>query len=154
MHLQVRLVARSSPADVEKVLERVARAGINLVGIGGSDVEFGGELALVPEEGREDDLLVALKGYAPRVLRVDDPDSGLRLCVVDDKPGALHRCLQDVGLENLERGRIIRDILIGVPDADQRQAGQVPVHVYSEVVRTAASVDTGGASTGGSAYSD
>src|SRR3954452_17449470 len=104
MHLQVRLVPKSSPADVEKVLERVASAGINLVGIGGSDVEFGGELALVPEEGREDDLVAALKGYSPRVLRVDDPDSGLRLCVVDDKPGALHRCLQDVGVENLERG--------------------------------------------------
>ena len=153
MHLQVRMAPKHSPADVEKVLERVAGAGINLVGIGGSDLEFGGELALVPEEGREDDLVDALKAYHPRVVRVDDPESGLRLCVVDDKPGALHRCLRDVGLENLERGRIIRDILIGVPDADQKAAGQVPVHIYSEVVRTAASVNDGG-STGGSAYSD
>ncbi|HEY8439479.1 MAG TPA: hypothetical protein VIK65_12790 [Candidatus Limnocylindrales bacterium] len=140
MHLQVRLAPRSSPPDVEKVLGLVADAGINLVAVGGSDVEFGGELALVPEEGREDDLVEALKRYRPRVLLADDPESGLRLCVVDDTPGALHRCLRDVASENLERGRIIRDILVGVPDEDQQAAHQVPVHVYSEVVRTVASL--------------
>ena len=140
MHLQVRIVPKHSPADVEKVLGEIARAGINLVGIGGSDVEFGGELALVPEDGQEDDLIELLEKYRPRVLHVDDPESGLRLCVVDNKPGALHRCLSDVATENLTRGRIIRDILIGVPEEDQAKAHQVPVHVYSEVVRTAATV--------------
>jgi hypothetical protein len=153
MHLQVRLAPRSSPADVEKVLALVDGAGINLVGVGGSDVEFGGELALVPEDGREDDLVEVLKRYHPRVLLVDDPDSGLRLCVVDDAPGALHRCLRDVASENLERGRIIRDLLVGVPNEEQRQAHQVPVHIYSELVRTPASLDGSGAS-GSSSYSD
>lgn len=152
MHLQVRLAPRSSPPDVEKVLGLVADAGINLVAVGGSDVEFGGELALVPEEGREDDLVEALKRYRPRVLYANDPESGLRLCVVDDTPGALHRCLREAASENLERGRIIRDILVGVPDAEQKAANQVPVHVYSEVVRTPASLDAGAA--GSSAYSD
>ncbi len=140
MHLQVRLVPKRSPADVEKVLGIVAGQGINLVAVGGSDVEFGGELALVPEDGREDDLVEALKEYHPRVLRVDDPDSGLRLCLVENAPGAFHRCLRDVGDDNLARGRIIRDILVGVPDDDQAAAGQIPVHIYSEVVRTAASI--------------
>ena len=146
MHLQVRIVPKHSPADVEKVLERVAGAGINLVGIGGSDLEFGGELALVPEDGREEDLVEVLKEYHPRVVEVKDPESGLRLCVVDNKPGALHRCLRDVATENLDRGRIIRDILIGVPDDEQEAAHQIPVHVYSEVVRTAATVETGSGS--------
>ena len=147
MHLQVRIVPKKSPADVEKVLEIIAGAGINLVGIGGSDVEFGGELALVPEEGREDDLVALLDDYHPRVLRVKDPRSGLRLCVVDNKAGALHGCIREVATANLDEGRIIRDILIGVPDDDQAAAHQVPVHVYSEVVRTSASVETGSGST-------
>ena len=136
MHLQVRLVARSSPPDVEKVLGRLARAGINLVGIGGSDVEFGGELAIVPEHDQEDRAMEVLAPYKPRLLRVDDPESGLKLCEVTNEPGALHRCLQEVAEANLAEGRIIRDILIGVPDEDQRGSGVIPVHVYSEVVRT------------------
>jgi hypothetical protein len=152
MHLQVRLAPRSSPPDVEKVLGLVADAGINLVGVGGSDVEFGGELALVPEEGRDGDLVKALKQYSPRVLYADDPDSGLRLCIVDDTPGALHRCLRDAASDNLGRGRIIRDILVGVPNEEQKAANEVPVHVYSEVVRTPASLDAG--ASGSSAYSD
>lgn len=136
MHLQVRFHPKASPPDVEKVLERLARAGVNLIGIGGSDVEFGGELAVVPDDGQVDLALEALQPYHPRVVRTDDPDSGLTLCVVNDRPGALHRCMQDVALENLGRGRIIRDILIGVPNQEQKDAGQVPVHIYSEVVRT------------------
>ena len=42
--------------------------------------------------------------------------------------------------------------IVGVPDAEQKAANQVPVHVYSEVVRTPASLDAGAA--GSSAYSD
>jgi len=143
MHLQVRCAPHKSPADVEKLLDAVASAGINLVAIGGSDVEFGGELALVPDDGEEDRLLEALDGYHPRVLRVDDPDSGLTLCKVENKPGALHGCIRDIATANLAQGRIIRDILIGVPGDDDVAAGQVPVHVYSELVRTSANVESG-----------
>jgi hypothetical protein len=142
MHLQVRLAPHHSPPDVDKVLDRVAKAGLNLVAIGGSDLEFGGELALVPEEDQEDQLVEALEGYQTRIVRVADPDSGLKLCMVDNEPGALHRCLKDVATTNLGQGRIIRDILIGVPDADAAAAGQIPVHIYSEQVRTSASVET------------
>ncbi len=134
MHLQVRLNPKLSPPDVEKVLDRLDRAGINLQGIGGSNVEFGGELALVPDHGQEDRALEVLAPYNPRVLYVDDPESGLKLCLVDNSPGALHRCLRDAAAENLERGRIIRDLLIGVPGDDD--GGKIPVHIYSEVVRT------------------
>ena len=136
MHLQVRLNPKASPPDVEKVLRLLARDGVNLLGIGGSDVEFGGELALVPEEGQEDQALATLEAYNPRSVHVDDPNSGLKLCVVDNRPGALHRCLKDIAATNLDQGRIIRDILVGVPDEAQRAAGQIPVQVYSELVRT------------------
>jgi hypothetical protein len=146
MHLQIRLYPKASPPDVEKVLGQLAAAGINLVGIGGSDVEFGGELAVVPEDGQEDQAMEVLAAYHPRQLHVDDPDSGLTLCVVDNEPGALHRCLQDAASENLTRGWIIRDILIGVPDEDERAAGKIPVHIFSEVVRTPQSLGSGSGS--------
>lgn len=137
MHLQVRFAPKTSPADVEKALRKVKNAGINLVGIGGSDLEFGGELALVPEHGQEDALMRALAAYNPRLLDSNDPDSGLTLCVVGHRSGGLHDCLANTANSNVERGRIIRDILIGVPDADQQAANEVPVQIYSEPVKTA-----------------
>lgn len=136
MHLQVRCQPKSSPADVEKALRRVKNAGINLVGIGGSDLEFGGELALVPEHGQEKELMAALAAYNPRLLDSNDRDSGLTLCVVGHRSGGLHDCLAGTANSNVERGRIIRDILIGVPDADQQAAHEVPVQIYSESVKT------------------
>lgn len=137
MHLQVRFQPRSSPADVEKALRKVKNAGINLVGIGGSDLEFGGELALVPEHGQEQDLMTALAAYNPRLLHSDDPDSGLSLCIVGHRSGGLHDCLTSAASANVNTGRIIRDILIGVPDADQQAANEVPVQIYSELVKIA-----------------
>ena len=144
MHLQVRFQPRSSPPDVEKVLDRLAKAGVNLVGIGGSDVEFGGELAIVPEHGHEAKAMQALARYQPRTLDSDDPDSGLSLCIVDHQAGALHRCLREVAQRNLARGWIIRDILIGVPDDAQREARQVPVQIYCDVIRTPGTLDGDG----------
>ena len=141
MHLQVRFFPKASPPDVEKVLDRLAKAGVNLVGIGGSDVEVGGELAVVPEHGHEDKAMRALAPYHPRTIDSDDPESGLTLCIVDHQPGALHRCLRDVARRNLARGWVIRDILIGVPDDAQREARQVPVQIYCEAVRTTMTVD-------------
>jgi len=144
MHLQIRCRPAASPPDVEKVLDRLAQASVNLVGIGGSDVEFGGELAVVPEDGQEDQALAALTGYSPRVVRVDDPESGLTLCLVENRPGALHECLQQTAAANLDRGRIIRDILIGVAGEEEQARKQVPVHIYSEQVRTPQSLGDGG----------
>ena len=141
MHLQVRVNPIASPPDVEKLLGRLKDAEVNLVAIGGSNVEFGGELAIVPAEGQEEKTYETLKqfGYAYRVLD-KDKDQGLTLCKVPNKVGALHECLQAVAADNLKRGRIIRDILIGVPDEDLGAQGLVPVHVYSEAVRTPASL--------------
>jgi hypothetical protein len=144
MHLQVRTAPKASPPDVERLLGRLAEAGVNLVAVGGSNVEFGGELAFVPEDGQEDLATGVLDEwhYEYRVLRVAD-DVGLSLCEVDNQPGALHRCLATIAEDNLKRGRIIRDILIGIPDDEDREAGKIPVHVYSEEVRTPNSLGQG-----------
>ena len=94
MHLQARCQTSASPPDVEKLLRRVRDAGVNLQAVGGSDVEFGGEIALVPEHGQEDALMDALAPYKPRLLSTDDPDSGLTLCLADNQSGGLHACLE------------------------------------------------------------
>lgn len=141
MHLQVRTAPVASPPDVEKLLRRLADDGVNLVAIGGSNVEFGGELAFVPQHDHEDRAFAVLDRheYPYRVLHVDQ-DEGLSLCEVPNEPGALHKCLAQISEENLAKGRIIRDILIGVPDADDAANGLVPVQVYSEQVRTPAAL--------------
>jgi hypothetical protein len=145
MHLQYRTAPTASPPDVEKLLGRLAEAGVNLVAVGGSDVEFGGELAFVPLDGQEDLATGVLDQwhYPYRVLKVAD-DVGLSLCEVDNTPGALHACLAKIAADNLKRGRIIRDILIGIPDAEDIKAGTIPVHIYSEQVRTPNSLADGG----------
>jgi hypothetical protein len=142
MHLQIRVNPTASPPDVDKLLARLARAGVNLVAIGGSNVEFGGELAIVPQDGHEDATYTALDsfGYAYRILYADR-DEGLVLCEVANEVGALHECLQQVAADNLVRGRIIRDILIGVPEPELKERDLVPVHVYSEQVRTLAAFE-------------
>lgn len=141
MHLQVRLNPKASPPDVDKLLARLAEAQVNLVAIGGSNVEFGGELAIVPQDGHEDaayKVLDAFK-YAYRVLHVGK-DEGLSLCEVPNEVGGLHECLRRISDENLRRGRIIRDIVVGVPDADLKAKDRVPVQVYSEPIRTPAAL--------------
>ena len=142
MHLQVRVNPAASPPDVDKLLGRLARAGVNLVAIGGSNVEFGGELAIVPQDGHEDATYATLDRfhYAYRVLHADR-DEGLTLCEVPNEVGALHRCLEGVARDNLARGRIIRDIVIGLADAEQTGRNLVPVHVFSEQVRTPTTLD-------------
>ena len=49
MHLQVRCNPTASPPDVEKFLDRLAKAKVNLGGAGGSNAEFGGEFAIALE---------------------------------------------------------------------------------------------------------
>ena len=140
MHLQVRCVPRSSPADVEPPLRLLKEAGVSLRGISGSDLEFGGELALAPQHDDVQAVMDALAAYHPRVLNAEDPDSGLTFCAVEDRAGGLHDCLVETASVNLKKGRIIRDILVGVPDDDEKQRGVVPIQIYSEVVRSEASL--------------
>ena len=48
MHMPIRCHPVASPPDVDKLLSRLADAGVNLVAVGGSDRRVGGEFALVP----------------------------------------------------------------------------------------------------------
>jgi hypothetical protein len=142
MHLQMRTAPVSSPPDVELLLRRLKDDGVDLQAVGGSNVEFGGELAIVPKDEHEDQARATLQrfNYPFREIHVDE-DAGLDLCEVGDSAGGLHACLKDIAQKNLERGRIIRDITVGVPDDDQRSRGVIPVHIFSEEVRTPASVE-------------
>jgi hypothetical protein len=144
MHLQMRAKPVNSPPDVELLLRRLFDANVNLQAVGGSDVEFGGELVIVPHDDdvqkARDEL--ARWNYPFREFNKDD-DNGLDLCEVGDQPGGLHGCLKEVAQKNLERGRIIRDITVGVADDDQRERGVIPVHIFSEEVRSAANVEGG-----------
>jgi hypothetical protein len=141
MHKQFRLVPASSPPDVEKLLRRIKDAGVNLAGAGGSNVEFGGEFAFAVDDGQEDDTERVLKqhGYRYRLFDHDDHPE-LTVCWIENRPGALHECVAGVAAANLEKGRIIRDILVGI-DGDKGIAAQV----FSEEVRTPASIEDAGA---------
>ena len=132
MHLQIRLKPALSPPDVELLLRRLKEANVNLRGVGGSDIEFGGEFAFAVDDGQEDRAKAALDaaGYRYRVLE-HDVDPELTLCWLENVPGALHACLEGIANANLDSGRIIRDMLIGVPED-----GRVPVQIYSEEVRS------------------
>ena len=142
MHLQMRTAPVSSPPDVELLLRRLKDDGVDLQAVGGSDVEFGGEIAIVPKDGQEDQARMTLQrfGYPFREVHVDE-DAGLDLCEVGNEVGGLHGCLKSVAQKNLDKGRIIRDITVGVPDDDQRSRGVIPIHIYSEEVRTPRSVE-------------
>ena len=134
VHMQIRCHPVASPPDVDLLLSRLADAGVNLIAVGGSDVEFGGELALVPQEDQVELAVSVLNEfhYPNRSLFVDDPDSGLRLCMASHHSGGLHACLTAASLANQSSGHKIRDVLVGVPDEAQFRDRMIPVQIYSE----------------------
>jgi hypothetical protein len=130
MHLQVRCNPKLSPPDVEKFLDRLAKAKVNLGGAGGSNAEFGGEFAVALEDNdlkKAKDALDQHPKYEYRVLEAG-VDPGLTLCWVKNQSGSLLRdCIAGVAEKNRKSGRKIRDILIGVEHPEG-----IPVQVYSE----------------------
>jgi hypothetical protein len=127
MHQQIRLlVPAKSPPNLGDVLQVVADAGINILAVGGSDHEDGGEFGFGVEH---DDLPAAKKAledarYRPRIVDV-------KLCLLDNQAGALLACVQEARAENQPSGKVIRDIAVGVPDKD----GKIQVQIYSEKPR-------------------
>ena len=123
MHQQIRTQPTQSPPDLQAFLTVLEEAGINIEAAGGSDIEQGGEFAFAVAHGVEADALRALKhaGYSPRIVDVS-------YCALTNEPGQLLGCITGVMTENKQTGRVIKDISVGVPDAD----GRIQVQVYSE----------------------
>jgi hypothetical protein len=141
MHQQIRTSAKTSPADVEKLLGRLADAKVNIAAAGGSNLEFGGEFAFAVDHDMEDAAIRVLKEFKYKYEVIPEGDPRLTTCYMENKSGELHRCIRGVAEANLKSGRIIRDLIIGVPDKDG-----VPVQIFSEEVRTTVTVEGGTAS--------
>lgn len=142
MHQQIRTAPRTSPADIEKLLARLAEVGVNLSAAGGGDLEFGGEFAFAVDHGMEDAAIKVLDKfkYPYRVIPENDPR--LTVCWMENKSGELHRCMTEVADANLKSGRIVRDLIIGAP-----KDNKVPVQIFSEEVRTPQTIDGGGSAS-------
>lgn len=125
MHQQIRTVPRLSPPDLEAFLTVLEGAGINIEAAGGSDVERGGEFAFAVRHGLEREAMAALEsmGYEPRLVDV-------HLCELTNEPGQLLACIAEARSLNVSAGRVIKDIAVGVPNAD----GLIQVQIYSEDV--------------------
>ena len=145
MHMQIRCHPVKSPPDVKRLLDALAARGVRVIAMGGSDVEFGGEFAFVPHDDDEATAIKVLEEeeYPYRKV-IADEDPTLRLRHITNTPEALLAFVRDVSTENLDNGRIIRDILMGVPTDDQLLSHLIPVHIYSDPIRTPATVQQGG----------
>jgi hypothetical protein len=126
MHQQVRVVPALSDPDLAKLLGVLEAAGVNIVAAGGGNIELGEEFAFVPNEDQFDLALDALTTakYRPRLLR---KDVDFKLCWLEDKPGQLLSCVQEATRENVEKERVVKDILIGIVPEN----GLIGVQVYS-----------------------
>jgi len=121
MHQQIRLaVPASSPPNLEKVLQVLEDAGINVIAVGGSNVEHGGEFGFAVDHDQQEAALTVLRAAHLRPHLVD-----VTLCLLDNRPGALRDCITNAN-QGHRPGRLIRDLAVGVPEAD----GRVPVQVY------------------------
>ena len=123
MHMQIRATPAKSPTSLLAFLEVLE--SFNIVAAGGSNIEQGGEFAFAVAHGEECAAMTALAeaGYRPTLVQVES-------CTVDNVPGALHACVARVTDLNAVAGRVIKDLSIGVPDAN----GQIPVQIYSESI--------------------
>jgi hypothetical protein len=112
-HIAPKTKAATSPFDINEPLRIIAREGINLLGIGGSNHEFNGLLSVMVEHDRDVDTIVELwraAGYTD-ARGYGEPD-GVHLDYADDDPGGL--------LAAVIRGRrhhpngVVSDITVGV----------------------------------------
>lgn len=124
MHLQIRTVPARSPASLAEFLSVLYDNGINIESAGGHDIETGGVFLCAVAHGEEDHAMTVLRdaGYRPHLVEVDS-------YAVDNRAGQLLDCIRTVTEKNELLGRAIRDIAVGVPDAN----GLIQVQIYSDV---------------------
>jgi hypothetical protein len=118
MHQQIRSVPALSPPSVEAFLAVLAEAGVNLLAVGGGDLESGGEIAIAVSHREQQAALDSLQaaGYAAREVDVDHQ-------VISNRAGALHAFIAKVAAENERKGFVIKDITVGLPDPDVEAEG-------------------------------
>ena len=105
--------AAKSPFDIDEPLRIIAEAGINLLGVGGSNVEFNGLLSVMVEDDRDIDQVVDLwrsAGFTD-ARAYGEPD-GVHLDYSTDDPGGLVRALIRARRHH-PRG-VVSDITMGV----------------------------------------
>jgi hypothetical protein len=128
MHQQMRVSPVASPPDLAKLLGVLKQADVNLIAAGGGSLELGGEFAFVPREDQLDAAWDALVGAGYRPRRLYEEKKDYKLCWLTNVPGQLLGCIEDAARENVDRGRVVQDILIGI---ERDEEGRIPVQVYS-----------------------
>lgn len=148
MHKQVRVAPRTSPADLERLLRRLAEValegdeildpehpfGVNIVAAGGSRIELGGKFAFAVDHHHQAAAERALDegGYRGKYEVITaakrDEDGPLRMDWLVNEPGALADYVAWVRADNSGKDRSIKDILVGVERDDDNR---VPVQIFS-----------------------
>jgi hypothetical protein len=125
VHQQIRLTPALSPADLEQPLGILFAKGYNILSVGGSSHEQGGEFAFSVAHDQMADALNDLKdaGYTDaRIVDVFHDE------LEPDKKGQLLAAVKKARAANKASGKTIKDIALGIPLAN----GKVPVQIYSE----------------------
>lgn len=112
-HIAPKTSAAKSPFDINEPLRIIAEAGINLLGVGGSNHEFNGLLSVMVEHDADADAIVDLwqaAGYQD-ARAYGEPD-GVHLDYAEDDPGGLLGAVMRSRRHHL-RG-VVSDITVGV----------------------------------------
>lgn len=126
-HLQVRSSTRLSPADADGVLNVLRGAGINILGVTGSNIEAEGEIGLML---RHQDVEPAHReltgaGYRARIVGAGD---GLYEGFVEDRVGGLLDALRDARKAH-PRGLIL-DLAVGLESEERARPDGTNVRTY------------------------
>jgi hypothetical protein len=140
-HVQPRSEPKASPADIDPLLDEIAKepGAVNLIGITGSDMEFDGEIGfMVANHADANEVVNRLTSlnYPTRLVGEDD---GLHLDFVQDVPGGLRAAIARARAHHPTG--VIRDVAVGVraipfrfmsdgendTELDRRPGGKDPV---------------------------
>lgn len=135
MHIQARATPAASPPDLDGFFtplsapdDNVAgRQRINIEGISGDYLETGGELFFTFDHDRVDDVRDWLeeKGYTNIAFLERDVDF-FQAELPANEPGHLLEAIRAATSQNLAKGRLIRNVLIG-------QESQAPNRFYVNI---------------------
>ncbi len=133
MHIQAKAKIAASPPDLEKFVRTLSepetpsgeptRLPINIEGVGGTELETGGDFIFSFDHDRVDDLLKFLSdaGYdEPEIRNADNGDFFLQPLDAN-APGQLLAAIQAATVQNLSEGRLIKHVVIGQETQDDHR---------------------------------